>query len=356
MPYNTGNPQWDGALTSLSGALFPDPSKVAESYYYGAQARQAQINSAKTADQLAAMHAATAYQQGNNAAPTYAPGPAGTTIMVDPYAPSGLQPGAPGAAPSAPASPSMSATVTPQASQVPGAVPAPGGGHYVPPTMSPQQAGDKVTNMAQTMPGIATGPGALPTGSDGSTPSQTYGEGAFNAASLPTGIQGGNIKAAPANHDGSPQPVNFDFGRYSNLMAESGLASDQVVRQNLAVLGTMVKNGMPQSTGEQLAAFLGEPSMRNAGIGAASAANVANIGARSAANVATIGAKSAQTIAGMPVQFVVDQNDPTGKTGKWVPTSQLQTAGGTPAMNPQAAAQAVLPVDKFSRVRPIGHL
>src|SRR5215831_8122304 len=50
--FDTGNQNWDHGLASLGNALFPDPAKVAEGYYYGSQARKAQIEGYKTIDEL----------------------------------------------------------------------------------------------------------------------------------------------------------------------------------------------------------------------------------------------------------------------------------------------------------------
>ena len=48
----TGNQEWDQNLNTLGGALFPDPSKAAQGYYYGSQARQSQLESNKLIDQM----------------------------------------------------------------------------------------------------------------------------------------------------------------------------------------------------------------------------------------------------------------------------------------------------------------
>ena len=48
---STGNPGWDQNLSTLGNALFPDPSKAAQGYYYGTEARKGQLESNKIIDQ-----------------------------------------------------------------------------------------------------------------------------------------------------------------------------------------------------------------------------------------------------------------------------------------------------------------
>src|SRR5580765_6031541 len=186
--FNTGDKEWDQGLSSLGNALFPDPSKVAQVYYYGSEARKAQIEAAKLQDQMAASHTALGMTFGNQPNPTYRPGAMETTIMVDPRA----QQAAPPAAPAAAAAPSMVAAPPPAAGQVGanmapgalGALVAQGGGAvpggYVPQTMSPEAASQAIAAKVQAMPAPplpsaspptpATPPAPNTTGSDGSFP------------------------------------------------------------------------------------------------------------------------------------------------------------------------------------------
>ena len=52
--FATGNTSWDQGLNSLAGSLFPDPSKVAQAGYYGAETGKAQLDAAKLRDQQTA--------------------------------------------------------------------------------------------------------------------------------------------------------------------------------------------------------------------------------------------------------------------------------------------------------------
>src|SRR5580765_8536343 len=199
--FNTGDKEWDQGLSSLGNALFPDPSKVAQGYYYGSEARKAQIEAATLQDQMAASHTALGMTFGNQPNPTYRPGAMDTTIMVDPRAQQAAPPAAPPAAPAAPAAaaplaaaaaPSMVAAPPPAAGQVGanmapgalGALVAQGGGAvpggYVPQTMSPEAASQAIAAKVQAMPAPplpsaspptpATPPAPNTTGSDGSFP------------------------------------------------------------------------------------------------------------------------------------------------------------------------------------------
>src|SRR4249920_3701696 len=102
----TGYEDWDQNLKTLSQSLFPDPSKAAHAYYYGSEARKAQIEAARLQDQMAAGHAALGMQFGRAPNPTYRQGGFDTTIMNDPYAvPTAPGPTAPPAAPGQPVAP-----------------------------------------------------------------------------------------------------------------------------------------------------------------------------------------------------------------------------------------------------------
>ena len=54
--FNTGNAEWDQGFNTLASGLFPDPSKVAQAGYYGAEARKAQFDATRTQEQMAAGH------------------------------------------------------------------------------------------------------------------------------------------------------------------------------------------------------------------------------------------------------------------------------------------------------------
>src|SRR5213592_2375136 len=50
--FHTGDSAWDNALGTISGTLFPDPSRAGQAYHYGSEARKAQIESYKTIGQI----------------------------------------------------------------------------------------------------------------------------------------------------------------------------------------------------------------------------------------------------------------------------------------------------------------
>jgi hypothetical protein len=182
--FNTGNQQWDQGLNSLSGSLFPDPSRVAMAGYYGAEMRNAQIQGLNTTDQMAARHRVLQaadpsnqpgplqYQQNpNNLPPTIQD----TPPTNNPPLPNVAQPGpgvpgnvptlgqtmAPGAPPQAP--PPQSPTAPPpQAPGPPGPPQAPPGPPGTPGPPGPPQAPPGPPAALPGAPGPPTAPGAGP--------------------------------------------------------------------------------------------------------------------------------------------------------------------------------------------------
>jgi hypothetical protein len=320
MPFfNTGNAQWDQGFNTLGGALFPDPSKIGQATYYGAEARKAQIDAAKQQEQLAAGHQQLNMVFGQPPGqPTYSgTGPLNIPILNEPPpmgGSGGPPPGpAPAAAPPPPTAAAPPAPAGPVGSNMPpGALSAlfsQGGGPVpqsqpVPQTMPPAQAAQAIAAKVEDHPAVTgapsppaapPAPGAPPapntTGSDGSTPPGPEGTMLHPGSITPAG--GGVKMSGPAAPDGSPAPAAFNLSQYVALAVMKGLPAEQALQQGQAVVAEWVKNGqMDQRTADNILSGLGQPAMRVANIGAASAANVANI------QGATSRATTAMTVAG----------------------------------------------------------
>src|SRR5215831_1447591 len=72
--FDTGNAAWDQGLSSLGNALFPDPSRAAQGYYYGTEARKALIEGNRITGQQNADNALTmGLFSGQIPRPTFAP-------------------------------------------------------------------------------------------------------------------------------------------------------------------------------------------------------------------------------------------------------------------------------------------
>jgi hypothetical protein len=190
-------------------------------------------------------------------------------------------------------------------------------------------------------PNAGAAPAPTTTGSDGSTPQN--GPGALAPGSVTSAGGGGVIRSGPAAANGSPAPLNFDFARVLDMGAKSGLTADQMQVLARSTLANMEKNGqMATPQVEALAALFGAPQMRqqvisNQGALAVGAQTQAGETARNTARIAGENLR-----AGMPLQDIVDPNDPTQVTK--VPLSQLQGIGGRPSYNPAAVTAGVAPV------------
>jgi len=329
--FNTGNAAWDQGLGNLSGALFPDPSKVAQAGYYGAEQRKAQLESARLKEQFAAGHQQLGMVFGQAPGqPTYQTDPStGQQILTDPAA--AAPPPAPAAAApaAAPPPPSLSGLVAgggggpapgpaPAPGPTPAAAPVPGfqgggegggAGNWVPQTTTPAamsqviaQAMDKASssNVGPPLPPASPpAPSAPPapntTGTDGSTPAGE-GAGPLHPGSL-TPAGGGVKMSGPAASDGSPAPAAFNLAQYVALGVLHGLPAEQAIAQGRAVVAEWVKNGqMDQVTAEKVLSGLDRPEMRVAGIQGQTQRDVAGIQAGSAATVANIQAGSASAV------------------------------------------------------------
>jgi len=269
---NTGNAAWDQGLGSIFGGLFPDPSRVAQAGYYGAEQRYKQLQSSQVRNQMA-------HQQGLDQAATtltqpvtsYAPSPEG------PNMPPIMQPPGsyvPAQAPPAAAPPSLGTTVAAGAG---GGGPAPAPAPAAPPAApAPIVAGQVGANMAPgglsslfaqgggavapagggTMrldqgtppptsspaPGAGAPPASNATASDGSVPNNDTTSGIFHPGSI-TPPGGGRKTSGPANADGSPAKPMITAAQYVALAVGAGHEANQALLEWRSMISSAYDTG-----------------------------------------------------------------------------------------------------------------
>jgi hypothetical protein len=196
--FNTGNAQWDQGLNSLGSSLFPDPSKIAQAGYYGAEARKAQMDAASKAGQMNALAYGIPASLGGQppSAPNFQPVtavPNSNAVML------------------APPSSNLSGVFT---------------GQPLPPNGPPA-------------PGLPPAPNT--TASDGSVPPATPqdGTGILHPNAI-TPSDGGMKVSGPAQHDGSPAPVP-NFSAVATYLAAGGMDANSVTNA-LKALNTQAYN------------------------------------------------------------------------------------------------------------------
>ena len=379
--FSTGNTAWDQGLGNLSGALFPDPSKVAQAGYYGAEQRKAQLESSKIRDQMARQQVAD--QAANTLtmpATSYAPSPEGPNmppIMQPPgsAAPPSLSaavaPGSAAAAPPPPA-PAAATPAAPTAAPPPSlsgllagnggpAAPAPG------PAAAPPTAPAAGTVGANMAPGglsalFAGGGGAVPDGggtirldqgtpppvsspaqgsgappapnntaSDGSVPTNDAVSGIFHPGSI-TPPGGGRKTTGPADANGAPAKPMITAAQWVNMQVAAGHDANQALVTWRAMISSAYDTGQIDENTYHHMMGSADPS-------------IITTDATNAANIKRTGMEQdgATTRAGMPTTFVADDpSDPT--KGHYVPLSQQQGLGGTASFAPAATTTAAAPV------------
>ena len=192
--FTTGTP-WDQGFSSLSQALFPDPSKIAQAGYYGAEARNKQLQSQQLERQMGGQDELTGIFANMKAPPPQAASPPG------PVPPPGQV---------------QSATLPP----VPGAAV-----NYPPPTaaVNPTALATQLSSGApppEASPGGGAPPAPTATGSDGSVPPNDPQSGMFHPGSITP--PGGGVKmSGPAQANGSPAPP-FDIAAVMNAAVRAG--------------------------------------------------------------------------------------------------------------------------------------
>jgi hypothetical protein len=194
----SGEEGWNTAIKSLGGALFPDPSKAAHSYYYGAEARKAQLESNKLIGQQNIMSRLLQTTQ-----PGVAP-PAPITFQQPPLTGSAPIPAPPGNLP-------MSGVVMPSPAQAVQALPA---------AVAPLTAG---TPPPYAPPSAVSPPSPTATGSNGSIVPDTV-SGTVHPGSI-TPPDGGPKTTGPAASNGSPAPLppNLNIQGLGTMAAAAGL-------------------------------------------------------------------------------------------------------------------------------------
>src|SRR6478672_4670635 len=228
--FNTGSKDWDQGLGTLGQALFPDPSKQAQAYYYGAESRKAQLGSNKMIDEQNWKNRFMQMQPGlglpTPAAPTWSQPPLENSPPIV-NSPGNLPMGGPGPGPVAsPGSgpgpgPTLGATVMPS----PGASPHTNNpaNNYIPQTMSPQEAARLLpaivaphttgTPPPSSPPAPSSPPSPNTTGSDGSVPANDPVSGVLAPGSV-TEPDGGRKMSGPAQANGAPAKTPFDLQTY----------------------------------------------------------------------------------------------------------------------------------------------
>jgi hypothetical protein len=334
--FDTGNAQWDQNLSSLGNALFPDPSKAAQGYYYGAEARKAQLESNRIIQQqndLARFKQMQPDSEQPLAPQTYSQPPL-TGAAPIPNPPSNLPMG--------------------MSTVVPGPVAGPpGAGRIVPQTMTPAQAAAQTPASAAPLmrgtpaPTGAPVPGASPqtpqnTGSDGSVPTNDAASGVMHPGSI-TDPNGGIKISGPAAPNGSPARTPVSLATYVAQAAAAGMDAAQASLQGQAYLASLYQQGrISRDTYHQLLGGAGQPTLATADTAAAASVKGAQIGAGATIGAAKIREGGETGRKGMEMVFVPDPDNPGQGTFK--PLSQLQRLGGTRAANPQTAVTQVTPV------------
>jgi len=263
----SGEEGWNSAIKSLGGALFPDPSKAAHSYYYGAEARKAQLESNKLIGQQNAI---------SRLLQTTQPG-------VAPPAPiSFTQPPLTGAAPilAPPANLPMSGVVAPSPGQVVQALPA---------AIAPLTAG---TPPEYSSPSAVSPPAPNTTGSDGSVPGNDPVAGSVHPGST-TDPNGGLKTTGPAASNGSPAPLppNLNVQGLGTLAAAAGYDASMAGLIGQQAIGEAFRQGrIDAHTYHELLASTGQAAPVGADIAAAAAVKGHELGLQGTLGAARIGA------------------------------------------------------------------
>ena len=360
---NTGNAAWDQGLGSIFGGLFPDPSRVAQAGYYGAEQRNKQLQSSRLRDQMAHQQAVDA-AAGTLTMPTtsYAPSPEGpnmTPIMQPPGAYVPVQ------APPAAAPPSLGTTVAAGAGGGPASAPAPAAPPVAP---APIVAGQVGANMAPgglsslfaqgggavapagggTMrldqgtppptsspaPGAGAPPASNATASDGSVPNNDTTSGIFHPGSI-TPPGGGRKTSGPANADGSPAKPMITAAQYVALAVGAGHEANQALLEWRSMISSAYDTGRIDENTYHHMMGAAEPSIITTD--ATNAANIKRTGMEQAGqNQREAMSQAGQDRRVAPV-FVPDEERPG--TGTYTPPSVINQSGGTRGGSPTPLSQ-----------------
>lgn len=287
--FNTGT-SWDQGLNSLSSMLFPDPSKIAQAGYYGAQQRNARIQGDTILDQQQHLHGMAGIPvgpDGQHAGPAVVqppvyynqPGPRlpGVEIPKGPWPEQtgmgqGVATGMPGQGQAAPQL-SLAQTLTPgqvQTSPLPPLQGAPvsqgynqgyqaGSAPKLGQVLTQSGVVDKFTHgepPPMASPTASAPPAPTTTGSDGSVPANDPLSGAFHPGSI-TAPDGGPKMSGPASPDGSPAPP-MDLARLFVMAKLSGMSDGEATNYVAGSIIDMQQHGqIDKNTATQALASVG---------------------------------------------------------------------------------------------------
>jgi hypothetical protein len=246
--FDTGNAQWDQGLGSLANSLFPDPSRIAQAGYLGAQARKTQMEADKMRverNALRLLPSQHVWGTSPNPPQFSAPGPRLPGVSV----PQGLLPNQPQGP--------MTGMATPGQGQPPAGPPTSMAQAVAPgpaPAPLPVAEREEQIGMPQYQPGSAvkmakiftgepnklnSGPpppvsspgGSAPpapnaTGSDGSVPQNDLNSGPMLPGTL-TDPNGGRKYSGPAAPDGSPAPP-MDLNGVYTMAYQAGMRGEDL--------------------------------------------------------------------------------------------------------------------------------
>src|SRR5262252_5320177 len=333
-PFDTGNAAWDQGLGALSN-LF-DAGKQLQVYYYGSEARKAQLEGNRLINQQNAENYVTSALGGRGFQDfTYTqPAQTGAAPILAP--PANL-PGVSG--------PTLGQTVMPSPGQIATAA------ANTPANVAPYTRG---TPPATSSPAPGAGAPFAPngTGSDGSQPQNNYGDGAVHPASFnPTPGQGGTIRAPAAGPNGSIAPAAFDLQKFVTMSVFAGKDAAQAQAIGSSYLGNLYHQGAI-SEGEyrrQLASVgVTQPyTTEMSEAGATTRQGMANANAIAVANLNNENRVKVQQMADAAAlertspQFVGTVGSPN--EGVYVKPNDPRFASGMPAANPQTAVTQVTP-------------
>lgn len=270
----SGEEGWNSAIKSLGGALFPDPSKAAHSYYYGAEARKAQLESNKLIGQQNAISRLLQTTQPGVAPPapisfTQPPLTGSAPIL----APPGNLPMSGVVMPGGPAGPMPSPTQVVQA---------------LPAAIAPLTAG---TPPPYAPPSAVSPPSPTPTGSDGSIVPDTV-SGTVHPGSI-TDPNGGLKMTGPAASNGSPAPLppNLNPQGLGTLAAAAGYDANMAALFGQQAAAEAFRTGRFDAHNyHELLAGTGQAAPVGADIAAAASVRGHELGLQGTLGAARIGA------------------------------------------------------------------
>lgn len=280
--FATGDPAWNQALGTLAGGLFPNPSAGAQAYYYGSEARKAQIEGYKNIGEINAGNRAFGMLPGSGVPqspitfqqpPITGMGPIMAPAQNLPIQGQTQQP-----------PPNLSQTVAPPGGQggPPVSAPPPQGAipppvqvdtgklaQLVAPGSSPNEKGVGTTGTPPpaSPPSVSMAPPAPnTTTTNGQVPTNDQGSGPVHIGAV-TDTDGGRKYAGPAQPNGAPAPPAFDLGTYAALQAAAGRNPEMAKVQILSyILDAEQRGNLPVGTakgiedaGDKLSAAFGSP-------------------------------------------------------------------------------------------------